>query len=60
VFYQLGQKDKARHWLEKAANYHPIINEEDVKVNYKFLDINVIRFVLLQSKKEAEQLLKQV
>jgi len=32
VFYQLGQKDKARHWLEKTANYHPK-NEEDVQVN---------------------------
>jgi len=32
VLHQLGQKDKARYWLEKAANYHPN-NEEDVQVN---------------------------
>ena len=32
VYHKLGQADKARHWLQKAAGYDPK-NQEDIEVN---------------------------
>lgn len=32
VYHKLGQADKARHWLQKAADYDPK-NQEDIEVN---------------------------
>ena len=33
VHLKLGQADKARHWLQKAADYHPK-NQEDIEVKF--------------------------